>query len=296
MAFQKLTLTRGSPIEHVPQDSLRLSCAPGPLKDRQKEAYLHLHLQVGAQGPTLTGETRLCHGDIVAFEQGYWVNLGDLGLDVYFGVLPWWQFPDFPLPEKRRVLYVPMRGWWQGQWHDGPLAHYVAEGYLASFVPPGADARLTIPWETSPPSPEVIPYIRQTFVNESLKWLALRTSAAFGLRDWLVSQIGEHNRIQVAADQWDQQTAVLLCLLRLGFPDESFEMAVLPTQKDRSPLWKRLCQNLDIICGKAPRPVAKATDLELGDLRQLVPDETVEPLITAINRQSPLIPDRLQSA
>jgi len=229
---------------------------------------------------------------LTSFAQGYQVELPDLELLVCFGVLPWWQFPDFELPVGKRVLYVPFRGWLADQWHDGPLAHYVPQGYLSSYVPAGASAKLCLPMEFKPPAEEVIPYIRGSFTNQKIRSMAMRTSAAFGLRDRLLDADGEeHHRLKL--EVFDQKSIALMCLLRIAFPDDSMELAILPDEKQLHVGWKRLCQNLDILCGKAPRPDGKTRLVELDQFRCLLPDSVLVTMLHSFNEHSDMVPLRL---
>ncbi|MFW7380525.1 MAG: hypothetical protein ACOH5I_17065 [Oligoflexus sp.] len=294
MLPKSLTLLRGQSFDQVEDESLAIVCVADEAElGKPSPFFLALILPPGEK-PRLLASPSLGSLQVEVFSQGHQVALPSLGLLVCFGVLPWWQFPDFSIPEGQRVVYVPLRAWRENQWHDGPLAHFIPEGYLSSYVPAGASAKLCLPMEYVLPTEEVIPYIRSSFTNPKMKAMSMRTSAAFGLRAQLTSLLQfPHCRIEVK--HYDQTAIVLMCLLRIAFPDESMELIKLPEDKLLHSPWKRLCQNLDIICGKAPRPTGATSLVELDRYRNLLPEHMLPTLLSSLTEHSDLIPHRLVS-
>lgn len=252
-----------------------------------------IHFQFAEPGsePDIQINGRLDCGELQRFSQGFHLTIPELDAEVYCGVLAWWTFPNFNLPTGRRLFYIPLRGWFAGVWYDGPLAHYSPKGMLASFVPPGAPARLSIPWQAQEPAAEVVPYVREFFVNETMKWLALRTSAAYGLYEQLACKMG--CRAQVRLQNLNAYSAVLLCLLRMAFPDDYLECEGVPEVGDLARLWVRLCRNLDIRVHKDPRLEGEIIPIELERYEHLIPEHCLQRLVEALNHQSPVIPVNL---
>lgn len=292
MKAKSISILRGQELSQAAPDSLAITSVLA--EDSVPASHPFALALVVSEDSTvkIACGSGLSHTPCVPFSQGYQIELPEYQLAVHFGILPWWQFPDFELPAGQRVLYVPLRAWYRQQWHDGPIAHYVPQGYLSSFVPAGAPAKLCLPMDYVAPSEEVIPYIRSSFTNEQMKWLAKRTSAAMGIWECLHSQLDQGHH-QIAVQKYDRIAVVLMCLLRIAFPDYSFELAALPAKKEDEVAWKRLCQNLEIICGKAPRPSPVSQLIQLDLYRHHVPESVCLPLMEALNEHSPMIPNRL---
>ncbi len=288
--MQQIHLVRGYDQMRDEEESLVISSGHNKVM-LSKARGVHFCFAEPQVPPQIQVSGSVALGALTGFSQGYCLGLPELEAEVFCGCLPWWSFPNFDLPEGKRLFYVPLRGWYGGAWYDGPLAHYSANGLLASFVPPGAPARLSIPWQAKEPSAEVVPYIREFFINESMKWLALRTSAAYGLLEQVHSKIG--GRAQIQLKKCDGHSIVLLCLLRMACPDAYLECEGLPQEGDEARQWSRLCRNLDIRVHKDPRMDADPVPIEIERYAHLVPDSCLQPLFEALNHHSPLIPRNL---
>ena len=82
-----------------------------------------------------------------------------------------------------------------------------------------------------------------------------------------------------------------LIISRLIYPDHIFEMSQLPAEQ--TALWKRLCQNLGILCGKAPRPPIETQALSFSEPITRISLEGQQALLSYGNEKAPIVPHRL---
>ncbi len=83
--------------------------------------------------------------------------------------------------------------------------------------------------------------------------------------------------------------AATLIFTRIAYPKFALELTEIPEKWQ--PLWKRLCQNLGILCGKAPRPDLPQHPLHLSWAK--FPREQLQSLLIQVNSQAPIVPERL---
>ena len=102
--------------------------------------------------------------------------------------------------------------------------------------------------------------------------------------------VNEQKRNEVHFTEFSSAELLVLVYFRMAFPTAYLELRELPKDKDLKPLWKRLCQNLDIRCGKAPR---KSEALKTLDLPLELFQEEQKILLEDLNRSASVLPERL---
>lgn len=83
--------------------------------------------------------------------------------------------------------------------------------------------------------------------------------------------------------------ALSLVFTRIAYPLLALELKSLP-EKNKA-LWKRLCQNLGVLCGKAPRPSCPKESLCLS--WEGMPISMRKNLLMQVNSQGSIMPERL---
>ena len=88
--------------------------------------------------------------------------------------------------------------------------------------------------------------------------------------------------------------AVLITILRKSFPYTYIEVLDLPKLESIKPYWKRLFQNLGIICDKAPRTKREYRHkLDLAQFENLNTILSRKTLIAKVSGPSSIIPPKL---
>ncbi len=169
--------------------------------------------------------------------------LADLTTDLVTLTMPW-HLP-FVLEEcvtpGRRTLVVSRLGFFAGHWCDGPLAHVLENGRIASYVPSGGDAVLKIP--ERPPQGGSLTFAEAQELEGTVGARSQR--CLLGYVDAHMHQLGAAPwRLPLQA--FDLRHAVALVLLRQASPSSPVIAVPHVSRVAVPPSWRRLLQNVGI--------------------------------------------------
>ena len=201
------------------------------------------------------------------------LSKGDLKSKLIFDDSPWWQRKD-----------IPQGGWIYLSSCDekGSLNGPLATGWgdqVISFLPGGVRGTIESPF---PIHSEVSSHTFKSLWN-------MRVVGVEKLRRHLKIENTARNLIEL--NSFNGAEGAMVVYLRMAFPEAYLELKELPVDKDLTPLWKRLCQNLGVRCGKAPRMTEQEPVSIPNELSRLF--QNPEEIIRDINRDATIIPDRL---
>lgn len=176
----------------------------------------------------------------------------------------------------QRVVVTCASAWIDGRWHDGPLAHVLPDGSVASYIPSGGPACLEIPDKLTPGltgiSWDEAMALDGLFEQRHLRCLEAELAARL-----------PHGSLQLAAGSDDLRMVCLLAAIRKVRYEERLTISITAP----SPSFRRFAQNTGLFLKEG------SEGLPLSDfLGAIAPDE-VGGLAQILNRLSPMIPETL---
>ena len=200
-----------------------------------------------------------------------------------------WTLPcspqDLTKPGFRTVL-LSLCGEHQGTWYDGPIAHLLPDGSVASFIPSGGSATLLIPESL----PSTIHGVSPTDA------LALEDRHGLRAHRCLLARIDHylttHRSQAYFLDSYSLKALCLLVLMRQARPDTDLKV-YLPDALygSLSGPWRRFGQNVSVVWAREKKGETEALLAPLPV--QLIPDEWSVYLSHSINKRSDVIPRSL---
>ncbi len=202
---------------------------------------------------------------------------------VVFGCLAWGRLPSLELLLKQnypRIYYVPLRGWYEDRWHDGPLL-WIQNAEALGYVLPGAPSLLRSgPLLSGSNLPEWIAQKQIIGWKHSLGWAMREKFQALPDRSYLLEGLDSK-----------ASHALVLLGLRLAFPD--LKMICLERPLAQGPQWKRLCQNLNIATWAAPSVRQGALAFAVEDAARFWCSTQAQTFLASLQSHVPILPDKL---
>lgn len=203
---------------------------------------------------------------------------------IVHGKKPWFETPLWEESWRGQpTVYVPLRGFQDQQWCDGPIVHWDKNGNIVNWVDVGLPVHLVLdPHERGDPK----------CAARAPDWSAAKqTLAAAMMHRDAMPETGFY----VEDLQYDEKDALLLVALRFAVQDGFLRADAMPEEDEKIPLWRRLLQNLGIFHGRAPQQKETAARLNLREFRTLIPDALVPTLLASCNASGHVIPPKLIS-
>ena len=213
-------------------------------------------------------------------------------VSLHFSLKRWDDF-HLQVPKKENVVEIPYFGWDGKVWYDGPIIHWV-NSQIHTYVPRGFPARLTLDLNKSESGLSVsenMEVVAGFIEGDGHRLLEVKNSLLSAIRN--LDQYENKNRNILVVDEFTQADALVLCLFRSALPRAYLEISQLPADKNRAPVWKRLCQNLGIVCGRAQKSRAEISSYEVGTISTKIPKELISLLRDEINLFSATIPPKI---
>lgn len=229
---------------------------------------------------------------------------GTLGLeaDIVSLAAPW----DRPMAletllggMRRRTFLVSAFGEGADGWYDGPLAHVLAGGHVASYLPAGGAAALQVPLVLLPGLSGVAP--RDALATEGTTAERMHRCLLGRVTAALAAFQGP--AVSIWTDDFGCREGVALVLARQARTGCEMELVTGQAKAEVPPAWRRLCQNLGVRlqAGAAfrsappartsPAPhVAGAGPMLLPELAALLPEAQLPALIAVLNSMSDVLP------
>lgn len=195
----------------------------------------------------------------------------------------------FITPGKRTFIQSTL-GEVEGRWCDGPLAHVLESGLVASYVPAGGAATLQVPEVTSAD----VQGVGWDRAKEAEGTLAARSQRCLiGMFDEKIKALGS-GRLSVSADRLELQDALALVLLRQTSPETELRVAMRVQSHNVPPAWRRLLQNVGVWLdgdwsGHDALP-------RLEDFGDEIPAAVRADLAAHLNLKSDVLPKRLEES
>lgn len=207
---------------------------------------------------------------------------------VWFVTTSAWDTPPpslTPCP-GRRTLVSAVVGWHAGEWLDGPLAHILATGDVASYVPSGGPAALAV-LRSVPSHLQGVDLVTALATEGSDSARAHRCLSA--ALDALVPLPLPVTRL--SGDTLTCRSAVALALLRQARPDTPLQLEVQGGVRALTPPWRRLTENAGIV---VKEPGAGSAE-PLSRLEAALPEALLPSLAAAVNSISEVLPKSILS-
>lgn len=207
---------------------------------------------------------------------------------------PWDEPVDlapFITPGKRTFITSTL-GEVQGRWCDGPLAHILENGLVASYLPAGGAATLKIPEVTSA-DVQGVTWERAKETEGTLAARAQRCLIACFEERAKPLGLGEPG-FRLAAERFALSDALALVLFRQAAPRAEIRLAVQAAAADVPPAFRRLLQNVGVWldAGKTVSGLAAALE-SFGDM---IPEAALPDLAVHLNLKSDVLPKKLEEA
>ncbi len=157
---------------------------------------------------------------------------------------PWdepFDLGPYVTPGKRTFITSTL-GEVQGRWCDGPLVHVLENGLVASYVPAGGVATLSVPSVTSADAQGVAWEAARSTEGAPL---ARSQRCLIGLFDERAKAFGD-GVWRFTAERLDLVDALALVLLRQASPRTEIRMAMRVQSHNVPPHWRRLLQNVGV--------------------------------------------------
>lgn len=203
---------------------------------------------------------------------------------------PWDEPVDlepFITPGKRTFISSTL-GFVDGRWCDGPLAHVLENGLIASYVPAGGVATLRIPEVTSAEAQGVAWETARATEGS----LAARSQRCLiGMYDELVKPFGE-GAWCLSVEQFGLEGALALVLLRQAGPRAEIRLKT-PAPAAVPPAWRRLMQNVGVWLDPGAK---ESAPVRLEDFAARIPAALCPELARHLNFKSDVLPKRLEES
>lgn len=206
---------------------------------------------------------------------------------IVHGKKPWFEIPHWDESWRGHpTIYIPVRGFQDQQWCDGPIVHWDKNGLIVNWVDVGLPVRLTLDCD-EPGNP--------AFVARNPNWQAAKqTLAAAMMHRQRATDARAETDFYIEGLQHDVKDALLLVALRFAVRDGFLRADAMP-EEEKAPAWRRLLQNLGIYYGRAPQRKESASHLNLQEFRALIPDALLLSLADSCNASGHVIPPKLIS-
>lgn len=205
---------------------------------------------------------------------------------------PWDEPVDlapFITPGKRTFIASTF-GEVQGRWCDGPLAHVLESGLVASYLPAGGAATLKIPKTTSG-DVQGVTWERAKETEGTLAARAQRCLIGCFEEKAKPLGLGEPG-FTLAAERLALEDALALVLFRQAAPRAEIRLAVAAAASHVPPAWRRLLQNVGVWLDAGKASPGLATALEsFGDM---IPAAARPDLAAHLNLKSDVLPKKLE--
>lgn len=195
-------------------------------------------------------------------------------------VRPWDDLCDELTPvSSRRTLVLAALGWHEGAWFDGPLAHVLENGTIASYVPSGGPATLALPRRRLSTQVGVTQDAALQTEGSRARRAHRCLSAAMEAR----LAAGERP-LTIDGDEHSLRAALALALVRQAHPEEQVRLAVAGGVRALPVTWRRFTENAGIIVTTAKYHVA------LSELAAIIPRGMEHEIAQVVNELSDLLP------
>jgi hypothetical protein len=228
------------------------------------------------------------------------IFLPERELEIIAGAFPWYERPDLAAFSRRgawrHFIYMPLYGWFNHQWYDGPLLHINRETQLWSLGAVGGRSRLIVDID------EVTSERKESSSPLSYQFLSENRLGDFDLDE--KGSLIEAVRSSPAGVQLMQSAirgvtlklkdfsaweAVVMAVVRLTWPDYFLYMTSPEKAREDWRYWRRLCRNLGVVFDTAHRHLAPDEELALEMLEPLIPAQLIGRVAQLFNKQGRLI-------
>ncbi len=201
---------------------------------------------------------------------------------IVYGKKPWFEIPSYDAAWcGQATIYLPIRGWQDQQWCDGPIIHWDKDGLIVNWVDVGLPVRLSLDCQEQG---------RSEYEARAPDWRAAKQTLAEAILNRHTSESGFY----IDDVSGDLKDALLLVALRFAVRDRFLRADEMPPGEN-APIWRRLLQNIGILHGRAPQQQAGAMRIRLSTLRSMIPDALVQNLAASCNASGHIIPPKLFS-
>lgn len=199
---------------------------------------------------------------------------------IVHGKKTWFEIPTWDESWRGQpTIYVPIRGWQDQQWCDGPIVHWDKNGDMVNWIDVGLPVRVSLDGHEMG---------RPECVARNPDWHAAKQTLAAAL---MHHQAGTDFIIE--GMQHDAKDALLLVAVRFAVQDGFLRADAMP--KENAAVWRRLLQNLGIFHGRAPQQKKAAAALHLQRFRGLIPEALLPEFLASCNASGHVIPPKLIS-
>lgn len=185
-------------------------------------------------------------------------------------------------------IWLPVQGWVDGTWCDGPIVDVDSNGQIAGAIPMGSRVELSLQRENLIQNKKPAEEIPERFIIDHCYWL---DSLGLCAESLISPPTLDTNVLSIPLSAFDLHHAVCLAIVRRACPLYDIFVETLEDYKKWPSTYKRLCQNLGIQMYETLRPIQSAKLDTERLLTQIKP--VVHELETIINQKSAVIPKKI---